>query len=855
MGLLWIAALLAAANSLLLYAEGSPWPMNRQHRLQTRIRFPPSKRIHRYYEDYFQDFTPRLSTTRYWMDPGPKIGNPPTQVETSPDIGSLWESEIEDIKKYSTAAYNVAPKGKTSQSSTKKRAASTYATDGQLSSQCASTEVEYGPWWNLDLGSNHVIFSVAITNRRDCCAEDLSGAEIRIGNIEDWRENPSCGSVSSIGLGETYSFTCHGLEGRFVTIAIRGKNVSLTLCEVQVFGRPKKNSVDESWTISQTWQGRHHGAPNVAPKGTATQSSTHASQAKEAIDGSLSNNHPHCSHTLYDLEPWWNLDLNSRMRILSVAITNREECCGFRLNGAEIRIGFSKDDVRKNTRCAILTSVNQGETLAVNCHGIEGRYVTVFIPYRREYLTLCEVQVFALPSDEPESVPGTEVPTQLPKSEQPKEEQDPLEPEKEPKNLKAVPVPKIALKKASQSSTYGVSSSRNAIDNNLGNKAPETGCAVTEVQYEPWWTVSLESNYIISAVAITNRGDCCASDLDGAEIRVGYHDADWRRNPICGRVSSIALGKTQLFQCEGMGGKFVTIVIPDRNTSLSLCEVQVFGVKVDKPVSYCSWDEDVELREKNHGATNMAPQGLASQPSYGGYIYGREAALAIDENLNSDFYGGSCTHTSEEWEPWWTVDLKSRMNVSSVVLTIRSDCCTQRFYGAEIRIGDSKDRANPRCAQIPSHLDPGDTFYFDCEGMEGRYVSIVIPKRKEWLHICEVQVFAKPTESQSEDREVKPKDEDGNKVSKSKVETVFAKEIILSKVSLSSTKTNAEVKPPQDPTKCAITEEEYEPWWRTDLRKTYTIHSVALTNRGGSDLTGAEIRVGHNGSDWKNSSM
>lgn len=93
-------------------------------------------------------------------------------------------------------------------------------------------------------------------------------------------------------------------------------------------------------------------------------------------------------------------------------------------------------------------------------------------------------------------------------------------------------MPKIALNKASQSSTYGVSSPRNAIDNNLGNKAPETGCTVTEVQYEPWWTVSLESNYIISAVAITNRGDCCASDLDGAEIRVGYHEADWRRNPV-----------------------------------------------------------------------------------------------------------------------------------------------------------------------------------------------------------------------------------------------------------------------------------------------------------------------------------
>ncbi|PIO23489.1 hypothetical protein AB205_0071530, partial [Aquarana catesbeiana] len=161
--------------------------------------------------------------------------------------------------KYTFLAYNVAPKGKTSQSSTKEGAASRYATDGQLSSRCASTKVEYGPWWSLDLGSNHAIFSVAITNRRECCAEGLSGAEIRIGNLKDWKENPRCGIVSSIGLGETYSFTCHGMEGQFVTIAIRGKNVSLTLCEVQVFGRPKNQSVDESWTINQMWQSQHHG--------------------------------------------------------------------------------------------------------------------------------------------------------------------------------------------------------------------------------------------------------------------------------------------------------------------------------------------------------------------------------------------------------------------------------------------------------------------------------------------------------------------------------------------------------------------------------------------------------------------
>ena len=47
---------------------------------------------------------------------------------------------------------------------------------------CARTLRETNPWWRVDLQKTHIVNSVKITNRKDCCAERINGAEIRVGN-------------------------------------------------------------------------------------------------------------------------------------------------------------------------------------------------------------------------------------------------------------------------------------------------------------------------------------------------------------------------------------------------------------------------------------------------------------------------------------------------------------------------------------------------------------------------------------------------------------------------------------------------------------------------------------------------
>lgn len=87
---------------------------------------------------------------------------------------------------------------------------------------------------------------------------------------------------------------------------------------------------------------------NVATRGRTTQSSTFNSStaAKKAIDGNRSGalQEGSCAHTEAETNPWWKVDLLETYRVTSVKITNREDCCAERINGAEIRIGNSLEN-------------------------------------------------------------------------------------------------------------------------------------------------------------------------------------------------------------------------------------------------------------------------------------------------------------------------------------------------------------------------------------------------------------------------------------------------------------------------------------------------------------------------------
>lgn len=86
-----------------------------------------------------------------------------------------------------------------------------------------------------------------------------------------------------------------------------------------------------------------------------------------------------------------------------------------------------------------------------------------------------------------------------------------------------LPFPNVALKgDAAQSSTLSFAAASKAIDGRRNSFYSQGFCSHTAGnEANPWWRVDLRKSYFVTSVKVTNRGDCCAERLDGAEIRIG----------------------------------------------------------------------------------------------------------------------------------------------------------------------------------------------------------------------------------------------------------------------------------------------------------------------------------------------
>ncbi|XP_071379788.1 uncharacterized protein, partial [Centroberyx affinis] len=532
--------------------------------------------------------------------------------------------------------------------------------------------------------------------------------------------------------------------------------------------------------ISARWfPSRPPFAHNVARGGKVAQSSLYGKAVPErAVDGNRASQWQQgsCAHTRGDFQPWWRLDLLKSYKVNSVTITNRKDCCHERINGAEIRIGNSlSDNGNGNPRCAVISSIPAGISKTFKCNGMEGRYVNIVIPGRKEYLTLCEVEVYGEVTTAHNVARGGKV---------------------------------------AQSSLYGKAVPERAVDGNRASQWQQGSCAHTRGDFQPWWRLDLLKSYKVNSVTITNRKDCCHERINGAEIRIGNSLSDnGNGNPRCAVISSIPAGISETFKCNGMEGRYVNIVIPGRKEYLTLCEVEVYGEVTT--------------------AHNFARGGKVAQSS----LYEKAVPeRAVDGNRASQWQQGSCAHTRGDFQPWWRLDLLNSYKVNSVTITNRKDCCHERINGAEIRIGNSlsdNGNGNPRCAVISS-IPAGISETFKCNGMEGRYVNIVIPGRKEYLTLCEVEVYGEVTTAHNVAR--------GGKVAQSSPYGKAVPERAVDGNRASQWQQGS----------CTHTQADFQPWWRLDLLNSYKVNSVTITNRKDcchERINGAEIRIGNSLTD------
>uniref|UniRef100_A0A7N4P6A0 Fucolectin tachylectin-4 pentraxin-1 domain-containing protein n=1 Tax=Sarcophilus harrisii TaxID=9305 RepID=A0A7N4P6A0_SARHA len=765
--------------------------------------------------------------------------------------------------------------------------------DGSIQSgYCVQTLQENDPWWMIDLGSTQTLGFVSITNRKDCCPEQIKGTLILVGDTphHGGKWNARCAIIPSLGLGIKQIFSCGEMNGRYVTITKPGREKVLSFCDVKVFGKAQnsdKNGLSStlSSTSADNQQINNHFnsyynfdltqnnfAPVLSEGKPAFQSSifSFSGSPERAVDGSLFSDFEKgtCIQTDRKINPWWMVDLGSTEIVQSVALTPRNDCCTEELRGALILVGDSHDEGgMPNNRCAIIGSLAHGKTEFFRCGMMRGRYVSVVNPKREEtFLSFCEVRVFgkasesispSLPTPSPESQLST------PNASNASDLIGPLLSKQRPTSQSSVFIPSPFLQKPMDGS----------IQSNY--------CVQTLQENDPWWMIDLGSTQTLGFVSITNRKDCCPELIKGTLILVGDSpDQGGKWNDRCAIIPSLGLGIKELFNCGEMNGRYVTITKPGREKVLSFCDLKVFGKSSNSKnnvfhdsSSTLSPTSGDDQHITDHGSyynfdlteNNFAPVLSKGKPTFQSSISNPFGSpeRAVDGSLLSDFDEGNCIQTNKDINPWWMVDLGSTETVKSVAITPRKDCCTEELYGAFILVGELPENGgifNSKCAVIGS-LSRGKTEFFRCGTMRGRYVSVISPKREIFLSFCEVRVFGKTSDFISHDD--LPVIPPVTSLPKANDDTVLTGPLLSEQRPTSQSSASLPSQSPQKPMDgsiqsgyCVQTLQENDPWWMIDLGSTQTLGFVSITNRKDccpEQIKGTLILVGdssHHGGKW-----
>ncbi|XP_019622326.1 PREDICTED: uncharacterized protein LOC109468525 [Branchiostoma belcheri] len=249
----------------------------------------------------------------------------------------------------------------------------------------------YNNWYIvLDLKAPHTLSQIAINNFGDT-DHDIKAFKLQksqSGSPYNWEDVKSVGNVQG-GASERQEFG--GFQGtarywRFVVTQthagwqpwLKGLGFYGTRAAPAGAAAPSTGNV------------------NLALNRPATQSSTDfKGDPGRAVDG---NRNPiygrkSCSHTAMERDPWWRVDLGSSQRVDRVVVYKRMRIGEMWLEGFQVYVG-DNPNVVENPTCGGRQSVAGKKAITVNCGGMTGRYVGIALPDKRQYLILCEVEVY-----------------------------------------------------------------------------------------------------------------------------------------------------------------------------------------------------------------------------------------------------------------------------------------------------------------------------------------------------------------------------------------------------------------------------------------------------------------------------
>jgi hypothetical protein len=289
---------------------------------------------------------------------------------------------------------------------------------------------------------------------------------------------------------------------------------------------------------------------------------------------------------------------------------------------------------------------------------------------------------------------------------------------------------------------YGGTPDR-AVDGNEDSAWGGSSCTHTNAAEgeTAWWQVDLGSTQSVRAVQLVNRADCCGERLNGAQVVVSA-TPDYSSRPIeCGTVYDAVAGDVIIMSCgEGnAAGRYVT-VFTDEGPYLSLCEVGVFAQCDDQPPP--PPPPPLALID---GCDNLAVAGGNVVATQSSTAYGGDASRAIDGEQSAVWGDNSCTHTGEltanGGENWWQLDLGRVVDIGSVLLTNRADCCADRLNGAHVSVSQTADRSRSTECGVIDDAQAGEQIAVECSGARGRYLTVSNTESPH-LTLCEVEVYS-----------------------------------------------------------------------------------------------------------------
>ena len=293
---------------------------------------------------------------------------------------------------------------------------------------------------------------------------------------------------------------------------------------------------------------------------------------------------------------------------------------------------------------------------------------------------------------------------------------------------------------------------------NAGNAVdgkPDTAWEAGSGQTSGWWQIDMGSNSIIERV------NMAWGKIVGGELEYIRNNIEFQ---ILTSTDGVNFTTRSFFTPGGVGLSIVPAGTTTLNINQAINDLHITNSPTARYVRLNvvnSNGQDFGLaRVKIIGSegalsgTNIATSGTATQsstPSSGAAAAG-VASRAIDGNTDGVFNNNSVTHTNDENEAYWTLDLGSVKQIDGISIWNRTDCCSERLSNFHVFISDTPFTgttvaASRAQAGVFDHFQAGaaNTVTNVVTNRTGRYVRIQLTSGSNPLSLAEVQVFGEDT--------------------------------------------------------------------------------------------------------------